>query len=100
MEDLITLVKHYINETHLPKNIDCSYDYNHSLHDIAYMINNLSDYKVDREFTGGVLGHDKYAGEYNPIIKNYIGLKQGIDKTYEKILEKNHLKNQQGIILC
>ena len=90
MEDLITLVKHYINETHLPKNIDCSYDYNHSLHDIAYMINNLSDYKVDREFTGGVLGHDKYVGEYNPIIKNYIGLEQGIKNTYKRLLDETN----------
>ena len=86
MKDLVTLVKYYISETYLPKNVDCSYNYNHSLHDIAYMINNLSDYKVDREFTGGVLGHDKYAGEYNPIIKNYIGLEQGIKNTYKKIL--------------
>jgi UDP-glucose 4-epimerase len=68
MEDLVTLVKHYISETHLPKNVDCSYDYNHSLYDIAHMINNLSDYKVDIELTGGVLGHDKYAGEYNHTI--------------------------------
>ena len=90
MKDLVTLVKYYISETYLPKNVDCSYDHNHSLHDIAYMINNLSDYKVDREFTGGVLGHDKYAGEYNPIIKNYIGLEQGIKNTYKKILSETN----------
>ena len=100
MEDLITLVKHYINETHLPKNIDCSYDYNHSLYDIAHMINNLSDYKVDIELTGGVLGHDKYAGEYNHTITgDYVGLAIGIDKTYEKLLEENHFKNQKAIIV-
>jgi UDP-glucose 4-epimerase len=92
MEDLITLVKHYISETHLPKNVDCSYDYNHSLHDIAYIINNLSDYKVNIETTRGVLGHDKYAGKYNPIIKKYIGLEQGIKETYKKIKNgKNQL---------
>jgi GDP-L-fucose synthase len=99
MEDLVTLVKHYISEPHPPKNVDCSYDYNHSLYDIAHIINNLSDYKVDIELTGGVLGHDKYAGEYNPIIKNYIGLEKGIDKTYEKLLEENHFKNQTAIIV-
>ena len=90
MKDLVTLVKYYISETYLPKNVDCSYNYNHSLHDIAYMINNLSDYKVDIELTGGVLGHDKYAGEYNPIIKNYIGLEQGIKNTYKKILDEKN----------
>jgi hypothetical protein len=100
MEDLVTLVKHYISETHLPKNVDCSYDYNHSLYDIAHMINNLSDYKVDIELTGGVLGHDKYAGEYNHTITgDYVGLAIGIDKTYEKLLEENHFKNQKGIIV-
>ena len=90
MKDLVMLVKYYINEPHLPKNVDCSYDYNHSLHDIAYIINNLSDYKVDIEFTGGVFGHDKYAGEYNPIIKNYIGLEQGIKDTYKKLLDETN----------
>ena len=100
MEDLVTLVKHYISESHPPKNIDCSYDCNHSLYDIAHIINNLSDYKVDIEITGGVLGHDKYAGEYNHTIKgNYIGLAIGINKTYEKLLEENHFKNQKGIIV-
>ena len=100
MEDLITLVKHYLSEDHLPKNVDCSYDYNYSLYDIAHIINNLSDYKVDIEITGGVLGHDKYAGEYNHIIMgDYVGLAIGIDKTYEKLLEENHFKNQKGIIV-
>lgn len=100
MEDLITLVKHYLSKDHLPKNIDCSYNNHFSLKNIADIINSLSDYKVDIEMTGGFLGHDKYAGKYNPIITDYIGLKQGIDKTYEKILEINYFKNQQGIVLC
>jgi len=77
-----------------------SYNNHFSLKNIADIINNLSDYRVDIEMTGGFLGHDKYAGEYNPIITDYIGLKQGIDKTYEKILEINYFKNQQGIVLC
>jgi len=47
MEDLITLVKYFINEDNLPKNIDCSYGINNSLSDIAHIINNLSDYKVE-----------------------------------------------------
>ena len=86
MKDLIKLVEHYISKTHLPKNIDCSYDHNHSLYDIAYIINNLSDYEVEIEV--GLPGHDKYVGEYNPIIKNYIGLEQGIKETYKKILSE------------
>ena len=88
MEDLIKLVKHYIKGTHLPKHIDCSYPYHYSLDGIADIINNLSDYEVEIEI--GLPGHNRYTGEYTPIITDYIGLEQGIKETYKKILnEKN-----------
>ena len=90
MEDLITLVSHYISETHLPKNVDCSYHYNHSLNEIAHMINSLSDYKVPintlKEETSS-----KYVGEFNPYIKGcYMGLSMGINETYKKILDETN----------
>ena len=44
MKDLITLVKHYIEENHLPKIAECSYTKKYSLLNIANIINNLSDY--------------------------------------------------------
>jgi len=86
MKDLIKLVKHYIHERYLPKNIDCSYKQYHPLDEIADIINTLSNYEVEIEI--GLPGHDKYVGEYNPIIKNYIGLEKGIINTYKKLLDE------------
>ena len=82
-EDLKKLVKHYIKETHLPKHIDCSYSYHYSLDGIADIINNLSKHKVEIKIE--TPGHSRYIGEYTPIISDYIGLEQGIKKTYNKI---------------
>ena len=97
MEDLIKLVKYYINENHLPKNIDCSYGINNSLLDVAHIINNLSDHKVEINI-GKEKGKD-YIGEKNPLNIKWKGLEYGIDKTYDKLLEENHFKNQQAIIV-
>ena len=33
------------------------------------------------------------------ITGDYVGLAMGIDKTYEKLLEENHFKNQKAIIV-
>ena len=104
MGDLIGLVEHYIrnqdtHEKYLPKNIDCSYKQHYSLVEIANIINNLDDYKC--EIIGNTYeNQNKYTGEYNPIIKDYIGLKKGIDKTYEKLLEENYYKNKENISSC
>tara|TARA_R100001377_G_C3105744_1_gene80741 strand:+ start:36 stop:317 length:282 start_codon:yes stop_codon:yes gene_type:complete len=93
MEDLIRLVKHYINGTYLPKHIDCSYPYHYSLDGVADIINNLSDYKV--KIKTETPGHSRYVGEYTPLIQeitdNYVGLEYGIKETYNKIYwnEKN-----------
>ena len=85
MKDLIKLVKYYINVNHnyLPKHIDCSYSYHHSLDGIADIINNLSKHKV--EIKTKTPGHSRYIGKYTPIISDYIGLEQGIKETYKKI---------------
>jgi UDP-glucose 4-epimerase len=88
MEDLVKLVKHYINEEYLPKNIDCSYYPKHSLLDIANIINDLSDYKVSIKQLDSIKGIS-YIGE-TYIDLSYVGLEQGIKETYKKILsEKN-----------
>jgi len=98
MEDLIELVKYYVKETHLPKHIDCTYGVDaYSLSDISYIINDLSDYKVEIKIGEGK--GKKYVGNGNPLNIEWKGLKYGIDKTYDKLLEENHFKNQQGIIV-
>ena len=91
MEDLVKLVKCYIRQgrthhLHLPKNIDCTYETDPSLSDIANIINNLSNYKV-RINIGEGKGKD-YVGCLNPLNIQWIGLEQGIKETYKKIINE------------
>ena len=88
MGDLIKVVEYYINNEQLIKNIDCSYAQKYSLLDIANIINNLSDYKVNINLGEGK--GEKYIGEslisctYGDCIK--LGsLEEGIKKTYKSL---------------
>ena len=85
MEDLLNLIKYYIANDDMPKSIDCTYKKTYKLTEIAKFINNL-DNKVD--ITISKPGLDEYCGKYNPFLEkiNYIGLKEGIIKTYNKIV--------------
>ena len=83
MEDLVTLVKHYINENHLPKVTECSYNKKYSLLDIANIINNLSNYKVPIKQLDAIDGIS-YTGNCNTMC-NFIGLEQGIKNVYNKL---------------
>ena len=96
MEDLVELVKCYIkpnkesfSHIHLPKNVDCIYDacVKDSLLNIAYIINNLSNYKVKINIGEG-RGKD-YVGYLNPLNIKWVGLEQGIKETYNKILSES-----------
>ena len=89
MKDLIELVRHFIYKDNLPKNVDCTYDIDAcSLSDIAYIINDLSDYKVEIKIGEGK--GKKYVGDWNPININYIGLEQGIKETYKKLSNEEY----------
>ena len=46
IEDLVELVKYFINNDLLPKEVNCSYKRKYSLHDIAKIINEQGDYEV------------------------------------------------------
>ena len=85
MEDLIRLVEYFIYENNLPKNIDCSYGNDNSLLDIAYIINDLSEYKVEINVGKATWGKD-YVGNWNPLNIKWKGLEQGIKETYKKLL--------------
>lgn len=89
MTDLISLVKHYINNYNIPKQINCSYDKKYKLSDIANIINRLDSHKVE------VLVHDKkladpYNGQSNGIL-NYLGLEYGIKQSFMGILHNYDL---------
>lgn len=86
VEDLITLVKMYINDELTDKEINCSYKRKYTLYDIARFINKLSDYEVpiiidNKDFSG-----DDYIGipPLSPSIE-LIGLQDGIKKVYNSL---------------
>ena len=88
MEDLVKVVKYYINEEHLPKNIDCCYVNPTKLSTIANIINNQSDYKVKINIGKGK-GKD-YVGDYNSLPIKWEGLEKGIGETYKKLLNETN----------
>lgn len=86
MKDLITLVNHYIKlpPTSLLKESNCAYTDSISLVDIANFINELEDHKVPVYVDTQV--SEDYESSFNaPYNLKYIGLKQGIIETYNKL---------------
>lgn len=86
MKDLIMLIEHHIQTppTLLLKESNCAYINSVSLLDIANFINELDDYKVPI-YVDTQVGKD-YESKFNaPYGLKYIGLKQGIIETYNKI---------------
>jgi GDP-L-fucose synthase len=85
MEDMIKLVKYYLSNKDLPKHVDCTYSENLTLKDIAEFINTLDSYRVwinmpkDNKLVEGYVGFNKN------IKLDYVGLKQGIINTYNKL---------------
>jgi GDP-L-fucose synthase len=85
MKDLISLVEYYIQNSNLPKTVDCSYKEKHTLIDIANYINTLSDYKVP------IIVEDSnkfehYSGTNHGLPINEIGLFEGINQTAKKLI--------------
>ena len=83
MKDLISLISYYIDNDNVPKQIDCSYIGLYKLSEIASIINNLDDYKVDIQIEreGAALS---YYGTAN-VLLDFIGLKEGIRQIYNKL---------------
>lgn len=84
MEDLVSLVDYYIKAKDPIQEVDCCYNYNLTLSEIANYINTLGDHKVQiKTMTEGMA--DAYVGTYLPILSPLIGLKEGIDRVYNKL---------------
>lgn len=81
MQDLVSLVKHYIEESTPEKEVNCSYENKHTLKNIADIINNLSVYKVPIEIENRKC-LEFYCGESNLPPIHMIGLEKGISSTY------------------
>ena len=90
-DDFISILTQYINYDTMPKNMDCVYKDKYALTDISNMINQLSDYSISIELKK--TGDDSsYIGEYYNTSLDYIGLAEGIRRTYRK------LKNEKNMV--
>lgn len=88
MEDLVNLVKFYINNDDQPKEIDCSYVNKKTLLEVSKIINSLGDYEVTIDIENKTLGNP-YVGNglfLDGLPLNLIGLEEGIKKTYKKCI--------------
>jgi nucleoside-diphosphate-sugar epimerase len=83
MKDLVNLVKYYIENVNLPKEINCTYEKTFTLSQIACFINNLNEYKC-KIITESTHLAQPYCGTYTPLIQ-YIGLEKGIQETYKMV---------------
>jgi GDP-L-fucose synthase len=84
MEDLAILVKHYIFNDNLPKEINCCYNHLLYMLDIINIINGLDSYKVDINFKNNDFSSN-YIGDFIDLGLKYIGLEQGIRNVYNKL---------------
>lgn len=88
IKDLLKVVCYYIDgNSPTPKEYECSY-YNelpYSLLDIASIINNLDDYKVDISLNEKEIGTDYISTIKRELPISFIGLKEGIKQVYNKL---------------
>lgn len=86
IKDLATLVDHYIQNTNVAKEVNCSYSYIWSLGKIAQFINNLDDHKVDINHMqeGFGKGYHYNGVNYLPDL-SFVGLEEGIKEVYNKL---------------
>jgi len=86
MDDLCEVLKFVIESNLNQKIINCSYQEKNKLSDIATMINNLSDHKVDIIVNDTKIGLNYY-GDYNLHLFDIdlSGLHLGITNTYNKL---------------
>jgi GDP-L-fucose synthase len=84
MNDLVTLVRHYIQGDNLPKVIDCVYSDKVLLSEISNFINNLDKHKVDIQIENlskslSYVGNGTTLEDLN---LKLVGLEKGIQNTY------------------
>ena len=84
-DDLYKIVSYYLNngENIDIKDVNCVYPDKYYLSDLAEMINNLDDYKVNVTREGDYPEHS-YCGSFHSLGIDYIGLEQGIRECWFK----------------
>jgi GDP-L-fucose synthase len=86
IDDFLNILEMYINYQDLPTTIDCVYESKYKLSDIANIINNLSNYKVDVNILDENLGLS-YCGKNTDLGLAFDGLEFGVKELY-KIISK------------
>jgi GDP-L-fucose synthase len=94
IDDLIKLIDYFITSNNIPKVFDCCYKTKTTLLDIANIINNLDEHKVEvihnkeEDFHISCSNKDFY-GQYVETHIPYIGLEQGIREMYNHFKKAN-----------
>ena len=87
MPDFVTLIDYCINNN-IPKVIDCSYDHSPTLYDVAQIINNLDNHKVNIIIKDWLIV-PPFNGKFTDLGLKFIGLEQGIKNVYD-IVKNEH----------
>lgn len=86
MEDLVSLVDYYITtKSPILQEVDCCYNYNLTLSEIANYINTLNNHRVPIDVQTEGFG-TPYTGNYLPVLNPLVGLKEGINRTYQNLI--------------
>lgn len=86
MKDFIKLIRYYIENEQIPKEIDCSYKDSVYLSDILNMINTLDTHRIPVQVNTDSQLQKNYIGNYTDLNIDYIGLRSGIKSVYEALL--------------
>lgn len=86
MQDLFTVVEHYISKENLPKEFNCVYEKKNTVSDILNFINSIENKKVEILIEG--INDFQYTGPFESLNLNYVGLEQGIKNVYQALKNK------------
>ena len=90
VDDLVLLIHFFIDSNQIPKIFDCCYKEKPTLLDIATIINNLDDHKIEivcEDSADSINCSAKdYYGHFVDTKISYIGLENGIREMYQKYL--------------
>jgi GDP-L-fucose synthase len=84
MNDFISLIEYYVENNFLSKEINCCYNHYVTLYDVAQIINNLDNHKVNINIKHWDMA-PPFNEEFTDLGLQFIGLEQGIKNVYEKL---------------
>lgn len=86
MKDFVSIIKHYIHTTTVPKEIDCSYKTSWYLSEILNKINTLSNYSVPILDESRGFHQQDYTGKYTDLNLTYDGFEVGLQHVHQQLL--------------